>query len=85
MSNLQGYEKSAHLYDLFDNKDNINFFKRYSKKVDNILDVGAGTRRIAIPLAKEGKVVYCVEPSNSMIKKIRERRDEHFCSNLRLI
>ncbi|MFP4050951.1 MAG: hypothetical protein ACLFVB_04340 [Thermoplasmata archaeon] len=45
MSYLNGYEKSAHLYDLFDNKENIEFFKSYAEEVDKILDVGAGTGR----------------------------------------
>lgn len=76
MTHLEGYEDSAHLYDLFDNKDNIDFFKKYAEEVDKILDVGAGTGRIAIPICKEGKEVYCIEPCDSMIDQIKKKMDE---------
>jgi len=62
----RGYEKVAHLYDLFDRKDNIEFFFRYAAAAGEILDIGAGTGRIAIPLAERRIVVYCVEPSPAM-------------------
>lgn len=61
-----GYEKAAHLYDLFDCKENIEFFYRYARQVEAILDIGAGTGRIAIPLAERGVNVFCVEPSPAM-------------------
>jgi SAM-dependent methyltransferase len=66
MAQNVGYEKSAHLYDLFDTKPNIGFFGRYVETAGEILDVGAGTGRIAIPLARRGIRVYCVEPSPAM-------------------
>jgi SAM-dependent methyltransferase len=62
----QGYEKSAHLYDRFDTKDNIPFFLHYGRAAGEILDIGAGTGRIAIPLAEAGVKVFCVEPSAAM-------------------
>jgi SAM-dependent methyltransferase len=65
---LQGYEKSAHLYDLFDTKDNVPFFLHYGRAAGEILDIGAGTGRIAIPLAEAGVKVFCVEPSPAMRK-----------------
>lgn len=61
-----GYEKAAHLYDLFDTKENIEFFYHYAKEAGEILDIGAGTGRIAIPLAERGAKVICVEPSLAM-------------------
>jgi SAM-dependent methyltransferase len=61
-----GYEKSAHLYDLFDRKENLEFFARYASPAGEILDVGAGTGRIAVPLARRGIRVTCVEPSPAM-------------------
>jgi SAM-dependent methyltransferase len=61
-----GYEKSAHLYDLFDRKENVEFFSRYASQAGEILDVGAGTGRIAVPLARQGIRVTCVEPSPAM-------------------
>ncbi|MFX1537465.1 MAG: class I SAM-dependent methyltransferase [Promethearchaeota archaeon] len=73
----KGYEKAAHLYDLFDNKDNFTFFLRYGQEFGQILDIGAGTGRIAIFLAERGIKVICIEPSSAMriefLNKIRNR------------
>jgi SAM-dependent methyltransferase len=66
MAQHGGYERSAHLYDLFDSKENIDFFGHYAAEAGEILDIGAGTGRIAIPLARRGSTVYCVEPSPAM-------------------
>jgi SAM-dependent methyltransferase len=62
----RGYERVAHLYDLFDTKENVDFFHHYAAQVEEILDIGAGTGRIAIPLAERGARVVCVEPSPAM-------------------
>ena len=74
-----GYEKCAHLYDLFDTKDNIEFFYHYASEAQEILDIGAGTGRIAFPIAEKGVNVFCVEPSPAMrrqfLKKLSKRRD----------
>ena len=64
-----GYEKSAPFYDLFDSKENIDFFHHYAAQAGKILDIGAGTGRIAIPLARRGAEVYCIEPSSAMRKE----------------
>jgi SAM-dependent methyltransferase len=68
-----GYEKSAHLYDLFDQKENIRFFGHYAIPGEEILDIGAGTGRIALPLAEKGVRVVCVEPSPTMRDQLRAR------------
>ncbi|MFX1514298.1 MAG: class I SAM-dependent methyltransferase, partial [Promethearchaeota archaeon] len=73
METGQGYEKAAHLYDLFDDKDNIDFFYQYAKEVDVILDIGAGTGRIAIPIAERGISVVCIEPSPAMRNEFRKK------------
>jgi len=60
------YEKTAHLYDFFDQKANIGFFCRYASRFSEVLDVGSGTGRIVIPMAEKGTKVYCIEPSPAM-------------------
>ena len=45
MNKTIGYEKSARFYDMFDTKENIDFFKSYSLQNQEVLDVGAGTGR----------------------------------------
>jgi len=66
MTHRSGYEQAAHLYDLFDRKANVEFFAHYALTAGEILDIGAGTGRIAIPLAERGVRVHCVEPSPAM-------------------
>ncbi|MBD3334968.1 MAG: methyltransferase domain-containing protein [Candidatus Eisenbacteria bacterium] len=68
-----GYERSAHLYDLFDEKPNIPFFRRHARQAAEALDIGAGTGRIAIPLAESGVAVWCVEPSPAMRRVLNEK------------
>jgi SAM-dependent methyltransferase len=71
MNLREGYEKVAHLYDLFDKKENIEFFSQYA--AEEILDIGAGTGRIAIPLAEKGITVFCVEPSPAMRREFKKK------------
>ena len=70
-----GYEKAAHLYDMFDKKANLDFFLKYGQETGGILDIGAGTGRVALYLAERGIRVVCIEPSPAMqrefIKKIQ--------------
>jgi SAM-dependent methyltransferase len=73
----KGYEKAAHLYDLFDGKENIEFFFHYAAAAGEILDIGAGTGRIAIPLAERGVEVYCVEPSPAMRREFKKKLSQH--------
>jgi SAM-dependent methyltransferase len=68
-----GYEKVAHLYDIFDVKENVDFFVGYATEAGEILDIGAGTGRIAIPIAEQGARVWCVEPSRAMLSQFREK------------
>ncbi|UCG90888.1 MAG: class I SAM-dependent methyltransferase [candidate division WOR-3 bacterium] len=83
----KGYEKAAHLYDIFDNKDNINFFLHFASEAAEIIDIGAGTGRIAIPLAQKGITVFCVEPSPAMrrefVRKLSAR--PHLSKNIRIM
>lgn len=71
-----GYEKAASLYDLFDRKENIDFFYRFAARARVVLDVGAGTGRIALPLAERGVHVCCVEPSPAMRREFRRKLAE---------
>ena len=70
---MNGYEKSARFYDLFDEKQSVGFFGRYAAQAGRILDVGAGTGRIGIPLARQGIHVVCVEPSPAMRRQLLEK------------
>jgi SAM-dependent methyltransferase len=77
LARIEGYEKCAHLYDLFDTKENIGFFLGYAREAGEILDLGAGTGRIAIPIARAGIDVYCVEPSAAMRREFAKKLEGH--------
>ena len=68
-----GYEGSAHLYDLFDQKPNVELFYHYAAQAGEILDIGAGTGRIAFPLAERGVRVTCIEPSPAMRREFERK------------
>lgn len=76
MKSASGYEWSAHLYDLFDRKENVEFFYRYAAEAGEILDIGAGTGRIAIPLARRGVAAWCVEPSPAMRREFQRKLEK---------
>ncbi len=82
-----GYEKCAHLFDLFATEEKQGFFVHYGVEAGEILDIGAGTGRIAIPLAEKGVKVWCVEPSPAMReqfeKKLKDRPE--LAENVQLI
>jgi SAM-dependent methyltransferase len=69
----KGYEKVAHFYDFFATRPNVEFFYHYAKKASQILDIGAGTGRLALPLAEKGIEVFCVEPSPAMRRVFEEK------------
>jgi SAM-dependent methyltransferase len=69
----RGYEKTARFFDLFAGEDDIEFYCGYAEGVREILDIGAGTGRVAIPLAERGAKVVCVEPSPAMLAVFREK------------
>lgn len=72
----RGYELSAQFYDLFDRKPNINFYYFYASQAGESLDIGAGTGRIAIPLAELGCRLVCVEPSEAMRTQLEQKLDQ---------
>lgn len=72
-----GYEHAASYYDLFDQKPNIPFFLSFIKPGDTIIDIGAGTGRIALPLAENQCHVWAIEPSAAMRKEFSTKLDGH--------
>jgi SAM-dependent methyltransferase len=76
VSGWMGYGESARFYDLFDRKDNIGFFLEHATRHREILDIGAGTGRIAVPMAEHGVAVWAVEPSAAMRSEFQRKLDE---------
>ena len=85
MKYLSSYEKAAHLYDIFDQKSNIDFFRTITSGATEVLDIGAGTGRIAVPLARKGVRVYCVEPSSAMRREFKKKMAEEPCIEAKIM
>lgn len=73
-SKVDPYGEIAHLYDLEhrDYRDDIDFYLNVIRK-GPILEVGAGTGRITLPLLEAGFEVWAVDPSSSMLDQARRR------------
>jgi len=76
MSKIDGYDRSAALYDLFPQEGDLEFYGRYALKTGRAIDVGAGTGRLAIPLARRGVELVCVEPSGHMCGEFRVKLEK---------
>ena len=55
----------------------LDFVKANSPKNSRILDVGAGTGRMSIPLSKLGYQVTAVDASKEMLKVLNEKDTDH--------
>ncbi len=71
------YDQIAEFYDLFAENHDLTFYLELARRQGSpILDLGAGTGRIAIPIASEGMMVTALERSRAMLGILRARRNE---------
>ena len=72
-----GYEASAHYYDLFGEKPDLQYYTALGTACGSALEVGVGTARVALALAKAGVPVWGIDNSPAMLtiarKKIAEQ------------
>ena len=75
------------LYDIFNNdcSDDIAWNIDYCKKYKDILELGIGTGRIAIPLAQCGHDVWGVDNSPDMLRVLRKKMKTKNISNIHII
>lgn len=59
--------------------------RRFARKTDTVLDVGAGAGRLAVPLAEICRQVTAVEPSEAMRQRLREQADAWHVTNLDIV
>lgn len=72
------------LYDLLYNDvtEDINMYINVLQKQKNILEFGAGTGRITIPLAKQGHFIEAVDLSANMLQTLKNKiKNDEFLSN----
>jgi len=68
------YGLASKYYDLFASKDDINFYKELSLKHERkALELGVGTGRVAIELAKANVTVWGVDNSKYMLNVARQK------------
>lgn len=65
--------KEPNLYDLLyeDVVEDIQVYLNLTKEYNKIVEYGAGTGRITIPLAKSGKTVYAIDNEELMLSKLK--------------
>ena len=68
------YGPASRYYDLFESKDDIEFYRELAVKHGRrALELGAGTGRVAIELAKAGVTVWGIDNSKYMLKVARQK------------
>lgn len=63
----------------------VEFYRHKAGKPTRVLDIGAGTGRLAIPLLLDGHTVVCVERSKAMLQALQtkaQRLDHGYASRL---
>ena len=68
------YRLAAKFYDLFDSKDDLDFYKELAlQSGGKALELGVGTARVAIPLARVGVTVVGIDNSVHMLRVTKEK------------
>jgi len=68
------YRLAAEYYDLFGSKEDLNFYKELAlQSGGKALELGVGTARVAIPLARVGVTVVSIDNSVYMLQVAREK------------
>lgn len=68
------YGPASKYYDLFASKDDVNFYKELAVKHGRkALELGVGTGRVAIELAKAGVTVWGIDNSRYMLNVARQK------------
>jgi len=80
------YGPASKYYDLFGAKDDVAFYKDLAVKCGHkALELGVGTGRVAIELAKAGVTVWGIDSSRHMLKVAREKLRREVCASGRLV
>ena len=68
------YRSAARFYDLFGSKNDLNFYRNLAIECGNrALELGVGTARVAIDLARSGVMVVGIDNSDDMLSIAKEK------------
>ncbi len=68
------YRLAAKFYDLFGSKNDLDFYKKLALQRGNrALELGVGTGRVAIPLARAGITIVGIDNSTHMLRVARAK------------
>lgn len=81
--------KEPNLYDLLyvDVIEDISLYLCIAKKYDDILEFGAGTGRVTIPLAEDGHNIVAVDIEQAMLDKLQDKikYNEYLKNKIRVV
>lgn len=64
---LLAYQESAPLYDHFAEKDDISYYKTLGLQYRTALEIGVGTMKVALVLARAGVKVWGIDNSPHIV------------------
>ncbi len=67
------YSNSAPLYDLFVSENDISYYRELGLQYGSALEIGVGTARVALELARVGVEVWGIDSSFHMLEEAREK------------
>jgi len=68
-----GYRESAPYYDLFTDENDVDYYKALALQHKSALEIGVGTARVALALAKAGVQVWGIDNSPSMLREAQKK------------
>ena len=81
------YRESARFYDLFASENDVQYYKELGLKCGSALEIGVGTARVALELARAGVEVWGIDNSPQMLKEAKkklQKESENVQSRVRL-
>jgi SAM-dependent methyltransferase len=70
------YRESAPYYDLFVDENDVNYYKTLALQHKSALEIGVGTARVALELAKAGIQVWGIDNSPNMLREAQKKLHE---------
>ncbi len=67
------YKGSAQLYDLFASENDVAYYKELALQRGSALEIGVGTARVALELARAGVEVWGIDNSPEMLKEAEKK------------